>query len=169
MNLYFLRHGRAYARSPKWRPDSKRPLTAEGEKKMFEGARGMQRLGLNFNLVLTSPYLRALRTAEIAAEVLQSRKMIETRALISEADPRAIVEEINQKHSTAKEIVLVGHEPFTSRLISVLLTGQETMSIDLKKGGLCKLSAAKLQFGSCACLHWLMTPRQLSRLGREKA
>ena len=162
MNLFFLRHGKAYARSPKWRPDSKRPLTAEGEKRMFEEAHGIERMGLSFDLILTSPYLRALRTAEILAEALKSKKMVVTRNLISEADPKAIVDEINEKFSAMKQIVLTGHEPFLSRLISILLAGQENMSIELKKGGLCKLTVTRLKPGQCATLNWLMTPRQLA-------
>jgi phosphohistidine phosphatase len=167
MNLFILRHGKAYERSVKWRPDSKRPLTAEGEKKMFANARGIQRLELSFDLILTSPYLRALRTAEILAEVLKAKNVVQTQSLTAEADPKAIIDEINQKYPGAKQIVLTGHEPFLTRLISILLTGQENVSIDLKKGGFCKLSIAKLQAGPCATLNWLMTPRQLARLGRQ--
>jgi phosphohistidine phosphatase len=65
MNLFFLRHGKAHPRSPQWRPDSKRPLTQEGENAMFDVARGIKALGLSFDVILTSPYVRALRTAEI--------------------------------------------------------------------------------------------------------
>ncbi|HZM05293.1 MAG TPA: phosphohistidine phosphatase SixA [Candidatus Saccharimonadales bacterium] len=169
MNLFFLRHGKPYARSSKWRPDSKRPLTAEGEKRMFEEARGIERMELSFDLILTSPYLRALRTAEILQEALKSKKMIVTRNLVAEADPKAIIDEINEKHSAMKQIVLAGHEPFLSRLISILLTGQDTMSIELKKGGLCKLSVTKLRLGQCASLDWLMTPGQLSGLRHGKS
>ena len=44
MKLFLLRHGQACPASPKWRPDSKRPLTREGEEAMFDIARGMQAL-----------------------------------------------------------------------------------------------------------------------------
>ena len=46
MNLYFFRHGKAEARSLKWKPDGKRPLTREGAQKVEEVARGIQALGL---------------------------------------------------------------------------------------------------------------------------
>jgi phosphohistidine phosphatase len=166
MNLFLLRHAKACARSPKWRPDGARPLTRDGEKKMFSVARGIQSLDLSFDLILTSPYLRAFRTAEILGEVFESKKVFETKNLIAEAEPRAVIGEINKNFPDLTQIVLVGHEPFMTRLISVLLSGQEGLSIDLRKGGFCKLSVQDLRFGRCACLDWLLTPRQLARLQR---
>ncbi len=168
MNLFFLRHAKACARSRKWRPDSTRPLTRDGEKKMFEEARGLQTMDLSFDLILTSPFIRAFRTAEILGEVFNSKKVFESRNLVPEADPEGIIDEINENFSTLKDIVLVSHEPFMSGLISVLLSGKDTMPIELRKGGLCKLTVKSLSFGACASLDWLMTPRQLARLGKAK-
>jgi phosphohistidine phosphatase len=167
MNLIFLRHGKAHPRGPRWRPDSKRPLTREGEANMFDVARGLQALEVAFDLILTSPYARALRTAEILAEVYESRKLCKTARLAPDADAQEIIDEINEKFSDAGEIVLVGHEPVMSQLISTLLTGEDGMAMELKKAGCCKLSIGKLVFGQCACLQWLLTPRQLARLGQR--
>ena len=96
MNLYFLRHAKAHPRGPKWRPDSKRPLTKEGEKKMVDVARGIKKLGIGFDLILTSPFERALRTAQIVVEVYKVRKLFPTNNLASNADPQAIISEINE-------------------------------------------------------------------------
>jgi phosphohistidine phosphatase len=167
MNLFFLRHGKACARGRKWHPDGTRPLTRDGEKKMFAAARGIQALDMSVDLILTSPYIRAFRTAEIAGEVLGAKKMFETRNLIPEAEPKALIDEINKNFSALKQIMLVSHEPFLTRLISVLLSGKDAMSIELRKGGCCKLSVKDLSFGPCACLEWLMTPRQMARLARR--
>jgi phosphohistidine phosphatase len=168
MNLFFLRHAKACPRGPKYRPDSKRPLTREGEKIMREAAAGIQKLDLTFDLILASPYLRALRTAEILAEAYDSKKLFVTNHLAAEADPREVVAEIVENFSTLENIVLVGHEPYLSGLISVLLTGQAGMKIDFKKAALCKLSVEDLRFGNCATFCWLLTPRQLGRLGKRR-
>jgi phosphohistidine phosphatase len=168
MNLYFLRHAKACARSRKWRPDSTRPLTRDGEQKMFEAARGIQTLDVSFDLILTSPHIRAFRTAEILGEVFGSKKVFESKNLVPEADPKAVVDEINENFPTMKQIVLVGHEPFLSRLISLLLSGKDNLSIDLRKGGFCKMSVENLSFGPCGCLEWLMTSRQLARMSKRK-
>ena len=58
-------------------------------------------------------------------------------------------------------ILLVGHEPDLSRLISLLVTGGMQLQLDFKKGGLCKLEVEKLRAGKCATLAWLLTPRQM--------
>jgi phosphohistidine phosphatase len=167
MNLYFLRHGKACARGRQWRPDSTRPLTREGEKKMHDIARGLQALDVSFDLILTSPYLRALRTAEILAEVFQSKKVFETRNLVPEAAPESVIDEIKDSFSALKQIVLVSHEPLMTRLLSVLLSGKDNMAIDLRKGGCGKVSVHEWRSGSGACLEWLLTPRQLARLAKK--
>ena len=114
MNLFFLRHAKAFPRGPKYRPDSKRPLTREGEKAMRQAAAGVRRLDLGFDLILASPYLRALRTAEILAEAHDSKKLFVTQHLAADADPREVVGEINENFGALENIALVGHEPFLS-------------------------------------------------------
>src|SRR5208282_1213639 len=133
MNLFFLRHGKAQPRGSIWASDSKRLLTPEGEKKMQEAVRGLEALELSFDLILSSPYARALRTAEILAEVYGPKKLFETTHLIPEASPPELIDEINGNFASFEQVVLVGHEPFLSGLISTLLTGGEALSIDLKK------------------------------------
>ena len=164
MNLYFLRHAKAHARGPKFRPDSKRPLTREGEKKMREVARGMKKLDLTFDLILTSPYARALRTAEILAEVYRSKKLFATSHLRAEAGTSEIIQEINENFASLKNLVLVGHEPHMSGLISVLLTGSPDTAIELKKAGLCFLSVKDPRHGKCATLEWLLNPGQITAM-----
>ncbi len=166
MILYFLRHAKAEPRGPRWRPDSKRPLTNEGEGDMFEVAEGMKTMDISFDVILASPWVRAKRTAEILAEVYDSDKLVETANLTSDAPVKKILDEINEDHASAGEILLVGHEPFMSRLISTLLSGEDSMAIELKKAGLCKLTIGRLFFGKCATLNWLLTAKQLSRMGR---
>jgi phosphohistidine phosphatase len=168
MNLYLLRHGKAHPRSPQWRPDSKRPLTREGENGMFDVARGIKALDVSFDVILTSPYIRALRTAEILAEVYDSQKLFETACLTPDAGAKEIIDEINENFSAAGEIVLVGHEPFMGRLVSTLLTGEDGMAIEFKKAGFCKLTIEKLVSGKCACLNWLLAPKHLVRLGERE-
>jgi phosphohistidine phosphatase len=166
MNLFFLRHGKAMPRGAKWRPDSRRPLSREGETSMGAIARGIRELDISFDVILASPYARALRTAEILAEIMQSPKLFETARLTPEAAGGGIMEEINENFSRAKGIVLVGHEPSMSRLISMLVTGKDDMAMELKKAGLCKLTVEKPAYGKCATLNWLLTPKQLAALGK---
>src|SRR5258708_7959635 len=59
------------------------------------------------------------------------------------------------------EVLLVGHEPNLSELISLLVSGDARLSITMKKGGLCKVSAEILAARRCASLEWLLTPKQM--------
>lgn len=165
MKLYLLRHAIAADHgTPGYDADSERPLTPEGEEKMRRIAEGMKALDLNFDIILSSPYVRAKQTAEIVAEVLQCPEALQLTATLAAAHPTAVIQEINQRHRVMERILLVGHEPYLSHLISVLVTGTNAAEIVMKKGGLCKLDAGELQYGRCASLRWLMTPSQLMRL-----
>jgi len=169
MELYFLRHAKAVQRNVRSKmPDSARPLTPEGEEKMRSVAKGINRLGLTFDLILSSPCIRARRTAEILAEALKASDRLKlSSAVAPEADPRELMRELNRYRLKLDSIVLVGHEPAFSELISTLISGGPGTRLDMKKAGLCKLTAASLRYGQCATLEWLLTPRQLVLLGRS--
>jgi phosphohistidine phosphatase len=163
MELYLLRHAIAVERgTPGYARDSDRPLTPEGEKKMWRAAEGMKALDLSFDLILTSPYLRAKQTADIVAEVFKAQdKMEMSENLTPDGDPERLIAELNRRYRSLERILLVGHEPYLSSLISVLVTGDGSLSLVMKKGGLCLLTVDSLRCGQCATLEWLLTPRQL--------
>ena len=161
MDLFILRHAIAEDRSPTL-PESQRRLTADGARKMRRAARGIKALDLKFDVILSSPYLRAQETAEIVAKALGCEKALKlTPTLAADGNPKELIEEIKRKHHKEKRILLVGHEPYLSNLISLLLSGQTNLSITLKKAGLCYLSIGTLHYGRCATLEWLLTPGQL--------
>ena len=163
MELYILRHAIAVDRAaPGYSDDSRRPLTSEGRRKMRDIAKGMKALELKFDLILSSPYLRAKETAEIAAQVLQAqRKLKFSDDLAVDGDPRVLIKSLER---SPQRVLLVGHEPYLSGLVGLLISGAASASLKLRKGGLCKLTADRLKFGRCAELEWLLTPRQLARL-----
>ena len=169
MNLYILRHAKAGERSARFPNDSKRPLTSDGEKEMFRVAKGMRQMELKFNLILSSPFVRAKQTAEIVADVFKSNKLRLSENLASGADARNLIGELNDDYPSLKNILLVGHEPDLSKLISRLSAGDEKLSVNFKKSGLCKLTVGDLRFGRCATLEWLLTPGQLERMGNAKS
>jgi phosphohistidine phosphatase len=161
--LYFLRHGVAVERGAAgYHDDAKRPLTPEGEKKVRQIAKTLRRVKVEFDVLLTSPFARALRTAQIVAQVFEAKKKLEVcDDLAVGGDAKAVIGYIQRRHKSAETAMLVGHEPYLSEFISVLLTGRTGLPLDLKKGGLCKLSLSRLRYGSGATLEWLLTPRIL--------
>ncbi len=169
MNLYLLRHAIAVDRgTPGAEDDALRELTPKGAAKMRRIARGMLALELKFDLILSSPYLRTRQTADIVAEVFDARQVLRfTENLIPGAGGEQIVAELNKKYSKRDNILLVGHEPTLSSLIATLLSGDPTLAITMKKGGLCCLSIPALSYGRCAMLEWIMYPSQLAQLIKE--
>lgn len=168
MDLYILRHAIAVDRgTPGYDDDSTRPLTSEGAKKMRQAASGMRALELQFELILSSPFLRARQTAEIVAREFGAESALEFSVHLepggnSEALIRALI-----KRGSLKSVLLVGHEPYLSGLISLLVTGGGELALTLKKGGLVKLSASMLRHGRCASLEWVATPGQLRMMARD--
>lgn len=166
MEIYLLRHAIAAPRTGLG-DDSKRPLTRKGADKMRRIAKGMRRLKLDFDLVLSSPYLRAKQTAEIAAAELGASSCLRfSPHLVPLGNARRLIAELLRGHASRKSVLLVGHEPYLSTLVSTLLAGYGNVPIVMKKGGLCKLTTRSLRHGACAQLEWLLTPRQLVRIGR---
>jgi phosphohistidine phosphatase len=163
MELYILRHGIAAERGSGESPsDSQRPLTPDGVKKLRRIVSAMQSLDLTFDLILSSPYARTRQTADMVAKGLGLERALELSALLEPgADLEALIAELASRRKDAERILLVGHEPMLSSLISVLVSGETDLEITLKKGGLCKLSIRTVSPGRCATLEWLLTPRHL--------
>jgi phosphohistidine phosphatase len=166
MNIFILRHGIAVERGTKdFQNDSERPLTAKGTRQLRKSAAAMRQMKLRFDLILSSPYERAKRTAEIVAEELKLKKRLKfSDALKYDGDAGELVHQLSTLKSAPENLLLVGHEPYLSQLISLLVSGNEEVAIDFKKGGLCKLEAEKLHYGKCAQLRWLLTPKQMKEM-----
>jgi len=125
-------------------------------------ARALKRLGLEVDAIVSSPLVRARRTAEIVADVLDARSRLRlTAALAPEGDPAVLFRDLRRRYPAAKGILLVGHEPYLSSLISTLLAGELHVPMTLKKGGLCKLAIPHPAYGRCATLEWLVAPKLL--------
>jgi len=166
MNLYLLRHGLAVEPgAPDYPKDSDRPLTPKGERKLGKIAEAMESLELSFDWILYSPYVRARQTAEIVAEAFALSKKLEmTETLTPAGSTKKLIEMIRHRHPEPENVLLVGHEPFLSQLISLLVSGNNELAVTMKKGGLCMLSAERVEHGRCATFEWLLTPKQMCLL-----
>jgi phosphohistidine phosphatase len=166
MNLYLLRHGLAVEPgTPGYARDADRPLTPEGKQKLQKIARAMKTLELEFDRIVSSPYLRARQTAEIIAERLKPCQKLElSGTLAPDGSSRKLIELLNGLEPPPKSVLLVGHEPYLSGLIALLISGHQGASIVMKKAGLASLRLASLHHGRCAELEWLLTPKQMALL-----
>jgi len=167
MNLYIVRHAIAAERgTPGYEDDSERPLTDAGSKKMKKIARGLHRLGIQLDVILTSPYVRARDTAKILASRFDRMdKIFFTDNLIPPGHFESLVFEIHEKYDVTN-IALVGHEPMLSSLVSWLTTGDTDVRMNMKKGGVAYLTSDTLYQDGRATLEWLLTPALMVQLAK---
>jgi len=156
-----LRHAIAETATP-GSEDGDRALTPDGKKKLREVMRVARMAGLSPSLVMTSPYRRAVETAELAASLLgYKEEPLRTNSLLPGCSAEEIWEEI-RVHKDAQELLLVGHEPLLGQLAAYLL-GAPNLLIDVKKGGLLRLDMDQFQVRPRGVLRWYLTPRLANR------
>lgn len=167
MELYVVRHAIAYRRDADlWPDDSKRPLTPEGEERFRRAARGILRLVPGVDLVLTSPFARAWRTAEIL-ERQGWPAPVPCEELEPDYPPHKAVGVLADQ-AEAGSVVVVGHRPGLHELVSYLLTGDaESADIQIKKGGIVRLQLEGYPEPGSASLRWLLTPKILRAVCAE--
>jgi phosphohistidine phosphatase len=154
MELYFLRHGEADWQD--WKnPDDERPLTKRGKKEMREVAKFLDRLKVRPDLIVTSPLPRAAQTAEIAADYLKAK--LRKDELLAPGFGMTNFGAVLKRHR-AKVLILVGHEPDFTNIISGL-TGA---SLKLSKAGVALLDVdPESEEGK---LLWLFPPKIAKKL-----
>ena len=164
MNIYILRHAIAVEPgSAGFGSDAERPLTEEGEKKLAKIIQAMEAMDVSFDLIVSSPYVRARQTAEMVASAYDAHKKLQlSDTLAPDGSSKKLIDLLNRLAPPWEDVMLVGHEPYLSGLIALLVTGNEEARVQLKKGGLCKMSAESLKHGRCATLEWLLTPKQMA-------
>lgn len=160
MDLYLVRHAVAHNRDPaRWPDDSGRPLTPEGEEDFRAVARKLGRMAPGVQAVLSSPFARAWRTAEILAETTEWPAPKSFTPLQPDIPPREVVKEL-VPYSRVESLALVGHRPCIHQLAAYLLTGDpDGLDIKIKKGGV-----VCIRFGaenSTGKLRWLLTSEML--------
>jgi phosphohistidine phosphatase len=157
MEVYLLRHGIAEVGRP-GHPDSERALTAEGKKKLREVLTVARGAGVEPTLILTSPYRRAVQTAELAAEVLGYRAdLLRTEALVPDSRAASVWEEL-RVHKDQEQVLLAGHEPLFS-ILTVFLLGCGNLQGDFKKGALVRIDVDRFGATPGGVLKWMLTPK----------
>jgi len=166
MEIYLLRHGIAVERETRgFEDDFTRPLTPKGRRQLRKSAAAIKKLTSKFDLILSSPLVRAKQTAEIVAKELKCKKRLRfTNALAPGGLASILIRQMSREKEAPGNVLLVGHEPDLSGLVSLLVTGGKGMQIEFKKGALCKLEADVLRDGQCATLVWFLTPKQMKMI-----
>lgn len=168
MELYFLRHAIAAERGSQYLDDASRALTDEGAEKMKKGAQGMKIMQLGIDRIVSSPYVRARQTAQIAAKGIDFKNEIEfSEALTPHANFPDLARLLVRFPPDARAL-LVGHEPSISGFVSVLISGEHNVQMDFQTGGLCRVDVDQLSPKIDSQLKWFLTSAQLRSLSESE-
>jgi phosphohistidine phosphatase len=138
--IWLLRHGDAEDGGGK--PDAERDLTQKGERQSRDAGKALKALGVELDACLTSPKVRARRTAELACDALGTPIEEDDRLAGGDFDPVEVA-------ADRGEVMLVGHEPDFSQAVA-LATGSR---VKMKKGGIAAIDDH--------ILHLLLRPKEL--------
>ena len=162
MEIYLLRHGDAVEPNM-WgmKPDAERPLTEDGISKLEKAALGMERMGLAFDRIISSPYVRANETARIVAKGLDHSDKIELCDALCPDATYADFVKIVSKLVSKKSVLFVGHQPSIGGFLSRLIGGAKGASLEFKKGALARVDVADGSAALSGELKWFLTQKHL--------
>ena len=166
MEIYVVRHGIAIDREdPKCPPDPERYLTEEGVEKTKRVAAAVAALGATPDLLLSSPYVRAMQTAEIFASALDysKQKIRRTDLLLPGTEPSLLFREL-AKDKQSSTLFVFGHAPQLDDIIAAAL-GSKHHITSLKKAGVALIGLKRVSPPN-GQLVWLATPKVLRRAGK---
>lgn len=169
MHLYFLRHGRAAASGDWHGDDGTRPLTEQGRDELREVAKGLHRLNLGLDVILTSPLVRARETAQIVANEF-GLAIVETPLLAPGCDLTQLAS-LTKDNETARDLMVVGHEPDFSSMIGALVGALGPARVEMKKAACCRVdlpapAVASDGIAATGTLVWLLQAKHLARISR---
>lgn len=157
MILYLMRHGIAEDIAPSG-GDAERRLTDRGTLRTATVAKALKRLGLAFDRIVSSPYVRARQTAEIVARITGHEEPI----LL---DPRLVplasfddVSNLIAEHADVEHMLFTGHEPNLGHVIASL-TSEGRLSVDVRKASVTAVELHRVRRPAGGSLLWSVTPK----------
>ena len=161
IDLYLIRHGLA-GEHGSYTNDNERPLTDEGKQKTRQVAKRLHALTLRFDLILTSPLVRAHQTAELLVEAKLSQTLQVSPQLAPGGSLNEWLEWLQQERSpSVTTVAIVGHEPNLSAWAETLVWGAPKGVLSLKKAGVIGLTVPEQSPMGNSTLFWLTPPRFL--------
>lgn len=170
MKIIFIRHAIAedrttFAKISK--NDSLRPLTEKGIKRIEQSRQGLKRVEPIADYIFSSTLVRAIQTADIIGELYPEA----TRKAIAQLNPGSDPAKLNSLLADLppqSTVLLIGHEPDLSELISWYTNGSHFNFLQLKRGAACLLQFKDNPKPASAEMIWLLPPKQLRSLGQKK-
>jgi phosphohistidine phosphatase len=166
VEVFLIRHGPAESRDPvRWPDDDDRPLSRQGLDQTRKAGRGFARLELPIARIVTSPAVRAKRTAELFYDALRVDRPIETwEELSPETSASAVLKRLADDGRRSEGMALFGHEPTLSEVIGLAIAGEAVSLVHFGRAGAAALLFQKSVAPGTGQLDWLLTRRQLVAL-----
>jgi phosphohistidine phosphatase len=158
VELYLLRHADAGDPAAWKGPDDDRPLSEKGLRQAERLAVHLHRIGFRPGAIVTSPRARARQTAEIVGAAVGSGARIDDR--LGGSLDLGVLSDLIRAAGSPERVVLVGHDPDFSELLSTLAGGGP---ISMKKAALARLDVRGDLRPGGAELRWLLPPDVLPR------
>ncbi len=156
MHLHLLRHGRAENRAASGR-DADRVLTTDGVAELRRVLELARNAGTRPTLILSSPLARAVQTAEIARQVLESPgPILGASSLVPSGSPQLIWDEL-RLHSSEPDVLAVGHEPLLSQMVAWLVGSSRAM-MQFPPAGMARFEIDASSTEGAGTLEWMITP-----------
>lgn len=164
MEVIFVRHASAQDES-EVSEDSQRRLTDKGRTEARTTAKALRELGVKPALVLTSPAVRAVETAEILADEHGGARVEKAQMLAHPADSGAVRSRLQQLLAEGVECVaLVGHSPSLDHCVGELVAAQPKIGVSLSKGGAACVDLPAEYPNASPELLWLMRREILAKI-----
>ena len=157
MEIYLMQHGDCLTKQE----DPEQPLSENGKEKIITTARAIKRMGLKFNLIVTSPKRRAKQSAEIVAPLIDFpiEEIKETEMVKPMTPPLETIKYLEQ-YAALSSILVVGHLPSLAEVASFLLTEGTKVAIHFERGGIGRIDVGTLP-SHRGELRWYLTPELL--------
>jgi phosphohistidine phosphatase len=136
MELYIVRHGKAEKNIPEGGSDADRQLTGRGIKDVKKIAGWLRSSGIRFDVIGTSPLVRAAETADLIATDLQNPHRPEVWKSLEPGSDRDRLKQDIRARGSEGPVLIVGHEPMLSSLIGEIIAEPGNARVLLRKGGL---------------------------------
>lgn len=160
MEIYLMQHGSALPKEQ----DPEEGLSPDGKARIHASGKALKKMGISFDVILSSPKKRSKQTASIVAEevgfppdrIIQTEKV---KALTHPKETLAILAE----YSSNQRVLIAGHLPSVAEVASLLLTKGSKVTIEFERGGCCRIDIEDLSTHA-GHLKWYLTPEQLALL-----
>jgi phosphohistidine phosphatase len=162
MILYLMRHGIAEDASPSG-GDAERRLTDRGTLRTATVAKGLKRLGLSFDRIVSSPYVRARQTAEVVARITSHEREVLLDSRLVPFATLEMVAELVSEHSDAEHLLLTGHEPNMGIVIGGLVA-EGRLAMDVRKASVTAIEMLRTRRPASGSLLWTITPNVFESL-----